>query len=438
MPGPAGKRQQRTKNFANAKEAKAFAARQTTEVELKGVGDPQKRSFGSYLRSWLATLRDRAELSPVTINGYERHAEMLMRELGTIPLEKLTAGEIEAGLGRLRQGGGKVQKRLKKGAVADSRPLAPRTVHHVFSVCHNALEQARKWRLVGENVARDVKPPAVGKSEATAYAATDIDKLYDAARSPEMVLAIALLATTGMRRGELLGLAFDAIDMANATITIKRTVIEARLDGVRTRIVRSDCQDEILASHLLDRPRARRHAVEHRKRLLETALALGPTLRARAPVPVPRPRWPADHAVPDDAAARCRPQAGWGERRRSRPRLPPRPRHHPSGIGDEPGRGVEKARTFEPRRDLERLRPRPPAKRPGGRGVGRPPDPQERAERSLNGTVSSPQRVHIFLKNRVTAAQIGGQAGNPVAAKSLKSLIPRSRPQSAAWPLLVC
>ena len=239
VPGPAGKRQQRTKNFATAKEAKAFAARQTTEVELKGVGDPQKRSFGSYLRSWLATLRDRAELSPVTINGYERHAEMLMRELGTIPLEKLTAGEIEAGLGRLRQGGGKVQKRLKKGAVADSRPLAPRTVHHVFSVCHNALEQARKWRLVGENVARDVRPPAVGKSEAMAYAATDIDKLYDAARSPEMLLAIALLATTGMRRGELLGLAFDAIDMTNATITIKRTVIEARLDGVRTRIVRS-------------------------------------------------------------------------------------------------------------------------------------------------------------------------------------------------------
>ncbi len=72
-----------------------------------------------------------------------------------------------------------------------------------------------------------------------AYAAADIDKLYDVARSPEMLLAIALLATTGMRRGELLGLAFDAIDMTNATITVKRTVIEARLDGVRTRIVRS-------------------------------------------------------------------------------------------------------------------------------------------------------------------------------------------------------
>jgi hypothetical protein len=73
-------------------------------------------------------LRDRAELSPVTIAGYERHAEMLIRELGAIPLEKLTAGEIEAGLGRLRQNGGKVQKRLKQGAVADSRPLAPRTM----------------------------------------------------------------------------------------------------------------------------------------------------------------------------------------------------------------------------------------------------------------------------------------------------------------------
>ena len=283
VPGPAGKRQQRTKNFENAKDAKAFAARQTTEVERKGVGDPHRRSFGSYLKSWLATLRDRAELSPVTIDGYERHAEMLMRELGTIPLEKLTAGEIEAGLGRLRQSGGKVQKRLKKGAVADSRPLAPRTVHHVFSVCHNALEQARRWRLVGENVARDVKPPAVGKSQATAYAAADIDKLYDVARSPEMVLAIALLATTGMRRGELLGLAFDAIDMANATITIKRTVIEARVDGVRVRIVRPIAKTKAslrtfsIARELVDM------LIEHRKRLLETALALGPTF-AREPL----------------------------------------------------------------------------------------------------------------------------------------------------------
>ena len=115
VPGPAGKRQQRTKNFENAKDAKAFAARQTTEVERKGVGDPHKRSFGSYLSSWLATLRDRAELSPVTIAGYERHAEMLMRELGAIPLEKLTAGEIEAGLGRLRQGGGKVPEAAQEG-----------------------------------------------------------------------------------------------------------------------------------------------------------------------------------------------------------------------------------------------------------------------------------------------------------------------------------
>jgi integrase len=283
VPGPAGKRQQRTKNFENAKDAKAFAARQTTEVERKGVGDPHRRSFGSYLKSWLATLRDRAELSPVTIDGYERHAAMLMCELGTIPLEKLTAGEIEAGLGRLRQSGGKVQKRLKKGAVADSRPLAPRTVHHVFSVCHNALEQARRWRLVGENVARDVKPPAVGKSQATAYAAADIDKLYNVTHSPEMMLAIALLATTGMRRGELLGLAFDAIDMANATITIKRTVIEARMDGVRTRIIRPIAKTKAslrtfsIARELVDL------LTEHRKRLLETALALGATF-AREPL----------------------------------------------------------------------------------------------------------------------------------------------------------
>jgi integrase len=128
-----------------------------------------------------------------------------------------------------------------------------------------------------------VKPPAVGKSQATAYAAADIDKLYDVVRSPETVLAIALLAATGMRRGELLGLAFDAIDMANATITIRRTVIEARVDGVRTRIIRPIAKTKAslrtfsIARELVDM------LVDHRKRLLETALALGPTF-AREPL----------------------------------------------------------------------------------------------------------------------------------------------------------
>src|SRR5262245_53385063 len=92
---------QRTKNFPTAKEAKQFAAKQANEVERKGVGDPLKRTFGAYLKSWLTTLRDRADLSPQTIEGYERHAGMLIRELGTVPLEKLTAAQIEAALGRL-------------------------------------------------------------------------------------------------------------------------------------------------------------------------------------------------------------------------------------------------------------------------------------------------------------------------------------------------
>ena len=284
-----------------------------------------------------------------------------------------------------------MQKRLKKGAVADSRPLAPRTVHHVFSVCHNALEQARKWRLVGENVARDVRPPAVGKSEAMAYAAAQIDKLYDAARSPEILLAIALLATTGMRRG----LAFDAIDMANATITIKRTVIEARLDAVRKRIVRPIAKTK---SSLRTFSIARELVallVEHRKRLLETALALGPTF-AREPLflfpgldglPImPYLMTQRLDAVRKRAGVKgVDPVHGFRHAHATNPRRPGRTRSWcRRGCGHS-----------SPAVTLSVYAPRPPAKRPGGRGVGRPPDPQEWIERTLN-YISSPPRVHIF------------------------------------------
>ena len=108
------------------------------------------------------------------------------------------------------------------------RPLAARSILHLHRVLHTAFEQARKWRHVAEVPARDASPPSAGKSPVQAFTDDQVRRLFAEAASydPELHLAIACLLASGMRRSELLGLAFDCVDLDAGRISIRRTVVE--------------------------------------------------------------------------------------------------------------------------------------------------------------------------------------------------------------------
>ena len=77
VPNPGGGPKERSKNFATQKEAKAHAV-QMAEIESRGVGDPRKHDLAGYLRGWLAHLREREDLAPTTMEGYERNVELCL------------------------------------------------------------------------------------------------------------------------------------------------------------------------------------------------------------------------------------------------------------------------------------------------------------------------------------------------------------------------
>ena len=66
VPGPNGRLQDRSQNFASRKEAAAHAARMR-EIESRGVGDPHRHDLAGYLRGWLAHHRERGDLAPTTL-----------------------------------------------------------------------------------------------------------------------------------------------------------------------------------------------------------------------------------------------------------------------------------------------------------------------------------------------------------------------------------
>lgn len=107
--------------------------------------------------------------------------------------------------------------------------LGPRTVHHIRAVLRNALNQAARWGLATRNAASLARPPRVPHRdvrpltpvEARAFlAALECDRL-----GPLYTAAIVL----GLRQGELLGLTWEDVDLAEKRLDVRTTL--QRVDG---------------------------------------------------------------------------------------------------------------------------------------------------------------------------------------------------------------
>jgi len=270
-PGLGGKTIQRNKSFGRAGDAKAYAARMEEEVEKRGVGDPHKHSLEAFLKRWLATLADRGEHSPTTLAAYRWQSGIACRHIGHIALEKLSPADLDQLYSTLLRRGGVARKANPDGSKG-ARPLTPRTVLHIHRVLHCALERARKWKLIGENPAKDASAPTPQRIRVKNFDAGQVEKLLAAARrDPETYAITALFLACGLRRSELLGLAWDCVDLDGAALTIRRTVVEVgHLPVLRERAKTADSERTIaIPAALVDLLR------EQKTRVQATALKWG-------------------------------------------------------------------------------------------------------------------------------------------------------------------
>ena len=119
----------------------------------------------------------------------------MIPRLGQLPLERLTAGdlqELESGL--LRHGGVRGQG------------LSPRTVLQVNRIISSALRAAEIQGLVASNVARLVEPPRVVRYEANTLTLEEVHLFIDQLTDPLDRTLVLVEMQTGLRRSELLGL----------------------------------------------------------------------------------------------------------------------------------------------------------------------------------------------------------------------------------------
>ena len=191
------------------RDAQALRARALTEVADGEVGPRGKVTFGVLLDRWLVHLEVLGR-SPTTIAAYR---VIVRRHLKPALGDKLIANVTTVDLDRLY------------AHIAASRASA--TVAKVHLAARGALAQAVRWGLIPRNPAIDASAPPIRRGEPRSATPEQLRRLVDAA-DDDFATMLTLAATTGMRRGELCGLTWAALELPTAgpgTAVVRQVVI---------------------------------------------------------------------------------------------------------------------------------------------------------------------------------------------------------------------
>jgi integrase len=207
-----GKRQVRYVSFKGTKrEAQAELTRLLAASATGQLIDPSKATVAEFLERWE---RDWASIN-VSRKTAERYSDLIRKHvvphLGTLPVQKLKPVYLNELYAKLLRDG-----------------LAPRTVGHVHRVVHRALGHAARWGVVAQNVASLVSPPPVAAEEIETLTAAQVQSVLVGLRGRILGLMATTLLATGMRRGELLALRWQDVDLAHGRLRVEQSLEQTK------------------------------------------------------------------------------------------------------------------------------------------------------------------------------------------------------------------
>jgi integrase len=254
-----GKRQSRFVSFKGTKrDAQTELTRLLASSATGDYIDPSKVTVAEFLdrwaRDWVAV-----NVSPKTGERYHQLLDNQVKpHIGALPIQKLRPvhlSELYAKL--LRQGG------------VNGGPLSARSVGHTHRCLRRALGHATQWGVITTNPAWVVGPPKVQDKEIEIIRKDELRNVLAKLRGHLHVIATLALAT-GMRRGELLALRWQDVDLDAGVGRVERSLEQTR-SGLRFKAPKTKHgrRSITLPSAAVAELRA------HRKAQQEQRLALG-------------------------------------------------------------------------------------------------------------------------------------------------------------------
>ena len=206
-----GRKQHTKGGFRTKKEAQQFLTDTLAAIQGGVFREPSKVTLGEFLTERWLPAREMG-LRPSTFASYrglvERH---VLPEIGHVQVQQLSPDQLDLFYSRLI-----------------ARDLAPKTVRNVHVLIHRALRDAVRKNLVPRNVADAADPPKLNRAdreEMKTWTPVQLRQFFDGIAHHRLAAAYVLAATTGMRRGEVLGVRWRDIDFKSRRLHVQQTVL---------------------------------------------------------------------------------------------------------------------------------------------------------------------------------------------------------------------
>lgn len=242
------------------------------EAARRGPMVTRTPTVEQYLTTWLDEVV-RPNLVERTAQAYDMCVRLyIVPHLGSVKLDKLTVSRVRQWINQLRRecqccaqskDAGRGQC-CSVGQCCD-RVLGDASVHQAWRVLRGALSSAVRDELIPRNVAGLVRMPMPRRGTPTVWSPDQARAFLRSARQADDPLhaAYVLLLMLGLRRGEVLALAWEDVDLTRGVVRIQTQLqrIDGELKRLPTKTVHSAAPLPLIAECV--------EALEQRRRIQE-------------------------------------------------------------------------------------------------------------------------------------------------------------------------
>ncbi len=192
------------------------------ELELKNLDNENSKVikdilFIDYMKNWLKIIKPTIELNTYgsyeqmtnyRINNYFMAHKIRLKELQPMHIQDFYSSMLDDG-------------------------LSSNTVIHYHAIIRKALDYAFKMNMIPSNPADKVQRPKVEQFIGSFYSESELNTLFEKSKGDPLELVIFLTAFYGLRRSEIAGLKWNAIDFEKNVMAIKHTIVQVSIKGER-------------------------------------------------------------------------------------------------------------------------------------------------------------------------------------------------------------
>lgn len=220
------------------------------EIEVqKGLYLDSGATLKNFVDRWIVEYAEK-QLQPKTIESYKSELESkIIPSLGHIKLNKLTPVQILSFLNNLMEDG--VRKDGRPGGYSD------RTIKYQWQILSSILQTAVYWQVIPDNPCRRVKCPKninnvesdYSNSKVKFFNENETILLLDIIKNEQLKyqIAVNIAVFCGLRKGELLGLTWNDIDLENKTLSVNKSRSYIMGENLLTKSTKTDGSNRVIS-----------------------------------------------------------------------------------------------------------------------------------------------------------------------------------------------